>query len=454
MSRILIIDDDVFICNVLEKHLGEHGYEVESVYSISSAKKALKNSLYDLVLCDYRFPRSDGSRMLQVINKLNPGAKVVFTASYGDVKTAIRLIKEGAENYIVKPIRKEELLHLIDDIFSGVTEESNAISTHLDDFFTGKSREFKNILKLSEKVAPTKMAVLIEGETGSGKEYIARYIHKHSDRSEEPFVALDCGAIPRSLSNSELFGHIKGSFTGALADKVGVFQAADGGTLFLDEVGNMDYDVQVKLLRTVQENKISRVGDTKKIGIDVRIIAASNEDLKSRVKKNHFREDLYHRLNEFYMRIPALRDRRGDIDAYTEYFVSKANQQLNKNISGVDEQVRTIFHKYAWEGNLRELRNVIKRSVLLAGSDLITADTLPDEIRNFHLEKMSKNSVNGEEHKLRSSSREAEKEIILETLKRVDNNKSKAARILDIDRKTLYNKMKKLSISLNSDSHG
>lgn len=450
MHKILIIDDDVFICNVLEKHLKDNKYEVKSAYSAATAKKILKEEDFDVVLCDYRLPDSDGISMMDTIRRLDPGAKVVIITAYADVNIAVKLIKSGAADYVVKPIHQEEILHLVGELLSvQKTPPARKVKSN-GDFFFGSSPEINSALDLARTVAPTDMSVIIQGETGSGKEFLARYIHANSHRSDKPFVALDCGAVPKTLANSELFGHIKGSFTGAVADKIGVFQEADGGTLFLDEIGNLEYEVQVKLLRTLQERMVTRVGDPKASRIDVRIIAASNEDLKEQVKVNKFREDLFHRLNEFMIYLPPLRERNKDILAYAEYFMKEANEQLEREIIDIDEEARKMLMQYSWEGNLRELRNVIKRAVLMADSDHITKETFPDEIRSFHLHQSLNTKVSNASSDLRETSLEAEKELIIETLRSVDNNKSKAARILKIDRKTLYNKMKQLNISLQS----
>ncbi|MDF1571115.1 MAG: sigma-54 dependent transcriptional regulator [Bacteroidales bacterium] len=452
MHKILIIDDDVFICNVLEKYLKDNTFEVKSAYSASSAKKVLKEEDFDVVLCDYRLPDSDGIRMLDTIRRLNPGARVVIITAYADVNIAVKLIKSGADDYVVKPIQQEEILHLVRELLSNPEKQQSRVVQSNGDFFFGNSQEIARVLELARVVAPTDMSVIIDGETGSGKEFLARFIHANSHRSSKPFVALDCGAIPKTLANSELFGHIKGSFTGAVADKIGVFQEADGGTLFLDEIGNLEYEVQVKLLRTLQERMVTRVGDPKATRIDVRIIAASNEDLKGQVRENNFREDLYHRLNEFMIHLPPLRERQDDIIAYAEFFMKEANTQLDRNITDIDQEARSLLMNYSWGGNLRELRNVIKRAVLMTASGAITKEAFPEEIRSFYLHQSLNTGIRNASSDLRETSLEAEKELIIETLKSVDNNKSKAARLLKIDRKTLYNKMKRLEISLQSSS--
>ncbi|HYW94191.1 MAG TPA: sigma-54 dependent transcriptional regulator, partial [Bacteroidales bacterium] len=302
-----------------------------------------------------------------------------------------------------------------------------------------------------ETVAPTDLAVLIEGETGSGKEYIARYIHSRSPRKNHPFIALDCGAIPKDLANSELFGHIKGSFTGAIKDKTGVFEEAHEGTLFLDEIGNLSYDIQVKLLRSLQEKSITRVGDVKSKHVDVRIIAATNENLLKEVEQNTFREDLYHRLNEFKMLLPPLRERTEDILLFGDFFIKVANARLNKNIEGFDEKLIPVLKKYPWYGNLRELRNVVNRAVLLSTNSTIDFSCLPPDI--IHHEKHAEGELvesftEEGPNRLKDASNEFEKQLIINTLKDTNFNKSKAARLLKIDRKTLYNKIKQYNIEI------
>lgn len=307
-------------------------------------------------------------------------------------------------------------------------------------------------MNLCQVVAPTGMSVLIEGETGSGKEFVARAIHQYSKRKDKPFIAVDCGAIPKDLASSELFGHIKGAFTSAINNKEGYFELANGGTLFLDEIGNLSYDTQVKLLRAIQERVITRVGDGKSINIDVRIIAATNEDLINNVEDKGFREDLYHRLNEFKIILPPLRERKDDILSFVNHFIHLSNNELDKNVKGYDKSIEPILLSYPWHGNLRELKNVIKRGILLTQSDMLTIDCLPEEIKSYN----AHSAVNGHSQDepfdafgLKRASMEAEKEVILNALAQANFNKTKAAKILNIDRKTLYNKIKQYHIDLN-----
>ncbi|MEP7171406.1 MAG: sigma-54 dependent transcriptional regulator, partial [Bacteroidota bacterium] len=399
---------------------------------------------------------------------------------YSDIRTAVNVMKLGAYDYLAKPLLPDETLQLIKRALENkpqsvrILEEENLPAADpnvqsavkiksvsgKNDFVYGKSEVSKELLRQIELVAPTNYSVIIYGESGAGKEAIAQTIHKKSKRARQPFVAMDCGAMSKELAGSELFGHEKGSFTGALGTKIGHFELANGGTIFLDEVANLPYDVQSSLLRTVQERRIKRVGGLKEIPIDVRIIVASNENLLEAHRNGKFREDLYHRFNEFHLTVPALRERRDDIMMYAKYFLKIANEELEKNIEGfapgVDEQILN----YPWYGNLREMKNVIRRATLLSVGNLVEAKSLPFEISNFSRTTMAIPAdviehsiiqpetvtapppVKEEKTNLKSAALEAEYDLILKVLKEVNFNKSKAAKILNIDRKTLYNKMR------------
>ncbi|GAB1453144.1 sigma-54 dependent transcriptional regulator [Draconibacterium sp.] len=451
-GNILVIDDDSFICEILSKHLQNNNYQAQTTLSANGAFELLKKNDFDIVLCDYRLPNSSGLEVLQKMRAMQFNMPVVIMTAYADVRMAVKLIKMGVADYITKPIQQEELLLLIQNILSKNVVDSKPINKapfQNGDFIKGESDQIKNVIDLAYKVAPTNMSVIIEGETGTGKEYVARFIHENSLRKDKPFVAIDCGAIPKELANSELFGHVKGSFTGALYDKEGVFQKADGGTLFLDEIGNLSYEIQLKLLRTIQERVVARVGDSKTKSVDIRVIAASNDDLKTGVQENRFREDLYHRLNEFKLTLPPLRNRATDIILFVKHFIKMANTELNKNVKGLSPDVEKIFMNYPWFGNLRELKNIVKRSVLMSEGDLIEKYCLPLEIIypvNETVELIENdtkaNSI------LKNASSDIEKQLIVKTIQEVGYNKSKAAKILNIDRKTLYNKMKLYNIDL------
>ena len=445
MKKILVIDDDTYICNLLVNYLNQNGYESE--YTISGVKglKKIEKEEFDLVLCDFRLPDTDGLEILQKIKAIKPALPVIIMTAYADVKMAVKLIKSGAFEYVLKPIQPEEILQLINRATKNKAG-SESSTTFGKDFIVGKSKRINDVMQHVKVVGPTELTVLIEGETGSGKEYIAKAIHYASDRKKKPFIAVDCGAIPKELANSELFGHIKGAFTGAINDKVGFFEQAKGGTLFLDEVGNLPYENQVKLLRALQERIISKVGDNKTIEVDVRLIAATNEDLVKLLEKGEFREDLYHRLNGFKIQLPALRDREEDILEFTQFFIEKANKTFNKNITGISKEVKDLFLQYQWYGNIRELQNIINRAVLLTQTDVIEPDVLPAEIKQSE-ELITSTSKKGFQD-LKEATVVTEKEVIANALAKANYNKSKAAKMLNIDRKTLYNKIKLYELEL------
>jgi len=468
MAKILIIDDNIDICQLLERFFKKKGHDTKFFTSEVNALDYLKTNECDLVFCDFRLPKMDGKEVLEKIKQIDPSIQVVIITGYSDVKTAVDVIKLGAFDYVTKPLFPDEILITMEKALKnkanlGQGQEDSALSkdkpsihpVHKNgssaapskQIIVGKSPEAKNIQKQIELVAPTNYSVIIYGESGTGKESIAYSIHSQSTRKDKPFVAVDCGSLYKELAGSELFGHEKGAFTGALQSKVGQFELANGGTIFLDEIANLSYDIQVSLLRVIQERKIRRLGSQKETPIDVRIIVASNEKINGATSKGTFREDLYHRFNEFSIDLPALRDRKNDIMMFADFFLANANNELGKQIEGFDEEVEGIFLDYNWPGNLRELNNVIKRAVLLSGKNKITAETLPQEIvfqSKFSLidDKSESKPLNGDAHNLKSIALNAEFEKIVEVLKKVNFNKSKAAQLLNIDRKTLYNKMK------------
>ena len=456
MKKILIIDDDTFICEILKKHLQNNNYTAEIAYNGKSGLNLFQKGNFDLVLCDFRLPDTSGLEIMQKMRSLKQDIPVIIMTAYADVRMAVKLMKMGASDYITKPIQQEELLTLIKKLVSENKQteskkNGNQIYTN-GDFIIGDSPKIQHVIRLARRVAPTDMSVIISGETGIGKEYIARFIHENSARKDKPFIAIDCGAIPKDLANSELFGHIKGSFTGAIADKVGVFKKADGGTLFLDEIGNLSYDVQLKLLRAIQERVVTRLGDDKPQRIDIRIIAATNEDLNYEVRENNFREDLYHRLNEFKIDLPPLRERPEDIKVFMTHFINIANLELKRNITGLEPEAESVILNYPWHGNLRELRNVLKRAVLMAEGEKIDTNCFPYEIiypeAGHESETVSDKTEVKTDSMLKHASSEIEKKLIIQTIQEAGYNKSKAAKILNIDRKTLYNKIKLYDIKL------
>ena len=473
-QTILIIDDDRDMCLVLKRFLTKNGFETLECHSGKKAIEILKGMKPDLILCDFRLEDMDGSEVLQKIKLLYADVPVIIITGYSNIKTAVEVVKLGAADYVTKPLLPDEILLTIKETLrhsangdSSPEPGSNTTSSKRDNkphYIFTTSPEFKSIINQIELVAPTNYSVIIYGESGSGKEALAKEIHLRSNRSDKPFVAIDCGALSKELAASELFGHEKGSFTGAVTQKVGSFEIANGGTIFLDEIANLPYDVQVSLLRVTQERKMRRVGGNKNINLDVRIIVASNEKLWDVAKDGGFREDLYHRFNEFQINVPPLRERKNEIMMFAEHFLALANRELGKDVKGFSQEVEAIFKSYVWHGNLRELKNVVKRATLLTDTDLVQAGALPFEVVHFNrlqfeedneLNQLRNRRHDGDDHGygmtngdgsrrvgLKAATLDAEYELILETLKKVNYNKSKAAKLLNIDRKTIYNKIK------------
>lgn len=469
---VLIIDDDPTFCLMLKSFLSKKDFTTETAFSGTEALTQVRNNNFDVVLSDFRLPDTDGLELLENIREIKPGTPVIIMTSYADIRIAVKAMKIGAYEYVTKPVNPDEILLTIknalnrdkDKMVVSAPQPVFQNNTNKNEQPSGKKSTLKNgfeyvegnsdtanrIMQYIDVVAPTNLSVIINGESGTGKEYVAKMIHQKSNRSHKPFVSIDCGALSRELAASELFGHIKGSFTGAIADKTGQFVYADGGTLFLDEIGNLSYEIQVQLLRAIQERRIRKIGSNQDVEVDVRIIVATNEDLQEAVKKGNFREDLYHRLNEFTVIVPSLRDRGSDIDIFAQHFLQLANTELNKDVEDFDDEVKAIFRKYSWPGNLREMRNVVRRAVLLASGGLVKKETLPHEIIFEKQDDVQSNYNNNTQQKqfteapsdLKSLAEKTERELILSTLIKVNYNKSKAATLLKIDRKTLYNKMK------------
>ena len=493
MNKILIIDDDMDMCLLLERFFKRNQFEVKLTHSGKKGLEELERNPPDAILCDFRLGDTDGKELLIQIKQINPDVPVIIITGYSEIKMAVEVMKHGAFDYVTKPLFPEEILITIKSAIalSGSNAHKHAADNGVHPekkniprkeikntkYIFGDSKEFKDILRQMDLVAPTNYSVIISGESGSGKEAIAQEIHSRSKRNNSPFIAIDCGALSKELAASELFGHEKGSFTGAQNQKIGSLELANGGTVFLDEIANLSYDVQVSLLRVVQERKLRRVGGNKDIDLDIRIIVASNEQLWDAAKIGRFREDLYYRFNEFSINVPPLRQRRDDILTFAHFFLNKSNNELEKQVRGFSPEVEQIFKFYKWPGNLRELKNVVKRSALLADGDIIDVKALPFELVNHHrlvfdsqtdeaITKIPDSSVidpsdnvaHVPEHTFQSSqiddfnklnrytlktvSIDAEYEMILEALKKANFNKSKAAKLLNVDRKTLYNKMK------------
>ena len=426
---------------MLTTWLGKKGFVVRSSSSVSDAKRRLGEEAFDLVISDLRLPDSDGIDLLKWLKSTHPSLPLIMMTSYAEIQTAVQAMKLGAADYIAKPLNPDELLGKIREL-AHVEEKAPArvpVPSAPDLYIEGQSQAARQLYEHVRLVAPTDMSVLVTGASGTGKEYIARRIHEQSNRSKAPFVAVDCGAIPKELAASEFFGHVKGSFTGALTDKTGAFVAANGGTIFLDEIGNLSYEVQIQLLRALQERKIRPVGSTQEVSVDIRLVSATNENLEQAIEKGTFREDLFHRINEFTLRMPDLKERKEDILLFANFFLDQANKELDKHLIGFDSKASQALLNYHWPGNLRQMKNIVKRATLLAQGSFITLLELGTEL-------LETSTVCSASMALRNE--ETEKEHILEALRQTGNNKSKAAQLLNIDRKTLYNKLKLYNIDL------
>ena len=445
-QSILIVEDDLTFATMLKTWLGKKGYEVETASTNARARKLLTTRDFSLILSDLRLPDQDGIHLLSWLRDLQKATPVIIMTSYAEIQGAVLAMKEGAADYVSKPVQPDELLKKIKE---AISQESKVVATPKEskenfatqNFLEGESEAARQLYNYVNLVAPTQMSVLINGASGTGKEYVAHRIHQLSKRADKPFIAIDCGCIPKDLAASEFFGHVKGSFTGALTDKVGAFEEANGGTLFLDEIGNLSYEVQVQLLRALQERRIRRIGSTKEIEVDIRLVSATNENLKESISKGNFREDLYHRINEFTLLMPALKDRQEDILLFANFFLDQANRELDRHLIGFDAAASEAMQNYSWPGNLRQLKNIVKRATLLAQGDFISIRELGDEI----LEHATPDAQQMQ-HSFVLHDEETEKQRILNALQQTGNNKTKAAQLLGVDRKTLYNKLKLYNI--------
>ena len=453
MKAILIVEDDITFGMMLKTWLGKKGFEVSSVSNIARARKHIESQTVDLVLSDLRLPDYEGIDLLKWMNDRGLDIPLIIMTGYADIQSAVLAMKLGARDYIAKPVNPEELLKKISEALqtertptahSAAKMSSKKVSPASSKettetrraYLEGESDAAKQLYNYVGLVAPTNMSVLINGSSGTGKEYVAHRIHQLSKRNDKPFIAVDCGSIPKELAASEFFGHVKGSFTGALTDKTGAFVAANGGTIFLDEIGNLSYEVQIQLLRALQERKIRPVGSTQEVSVDIRLVSATNENLEQAIEKGTFREDLYHRINEFTLRMPQLKDRREDILLFANFFLDQANREMDKQLTGFDDKASRALLEYPWPGNLRQMKNMVRRATLLAQGKFITINELSEL-------KEPASAIIG----IPLRNEEAEKRQIIEALRQTGNNKSRAAQLLGIDRKTLYNKLKLYNIS-------
>ena len=445
-KKILIVDDDVSYGVMLKTWFQRNSWDVVLASSLEQALKASAASRYDLILSDLRLPDGDGIMFLTSLREDNITTPFIIMTGYADVQTAVNAIKLGAFDYLKKPIIPEILQQKIDLALKqdkkekeDKTDKKEKMEKGVATMVKGNSSVIQRVYNHVKLVAPTKMSVLILGESGTGKEYIARMIHEQSGRKDKPFIAVDCGSLSMELAPSELFGHMKGSFTSAIADKRGVFEEAKGGTVFLDEVGNLPYEVQKQLLRALQEQKVRPVGSAQDIKVDVRIVAATNENLEKAIEEGRFRQDLYHRINEFSIEVPPLRDRIEDLEEFSYHFLEQANEELGKDVKHITAEALNNLKQHRWDGNLRELRNVIRRATLFAENQDITVDNLP--VLTSRTQKADDDNYMA----LRPGD---EKEQILAALRKARGNKTVAAKLLEIDRKTLYNKMHLYGIDL------
>ena len=446
MPHILIVEDDLTFATMMQTWLRKKGFDVDRVSSVSAAARQLTDTPnFDLILSDLRLPDHDGLFLLEWMRKHNLRIPFIVMTSYAEVQNAVLAMKTGASDYIAKPVQPDILLQKIRDALStpepaptpqpatpAPEAKAQEPTPDVPRYIEGKSEASRQLYEYVGLVAPTPMSVLILGASGTGKEYVARRIHELSPRRDKPFFALDCGAIPKEVAASEFFGYVKGTFTGATTDKTGAFVEANGGTLFLDEVGNLSYDVQVQLLRALQERKVRPLGGAHEIDVDIRLVCATNGDLASLVADGQFREDLYHRINEFTIYMPELKDRGADIFRFADLFIKHANADLGRDVIGLDDKASERIASYAWPGNLRELNNVMRRATLLAKGKHIGLS---------ELERSMAPSTPTEPLALHDELTEQQR--IEAALRATGGNKSKAAQLLAVDRKTLYNKMKR-----------
>ncbi|WP_162343585.1 sigma-54-dependent transcriptional regulator [Cyclobacterium salsum] len=469
MKKILVVDNQISNCDLLKKFLSRNNYEVETITQGNLALNIIEKAKFDIIISEYRLPDLAGAVFFEKVLKIHPGIAMIFMSRDFNLKNVVDLIKRGAFNYLSKPLNPDELLEAVRDCGRSHDSQRLNISSSVKQnqlpengtrnefgFVVGKSREALEMVSQIKRVATTNFTVIIEGETGTGKEAVARHIHKISDRSNKPFVAVDCGSLSKEIAGSELFGHEKGAFTGAVSKKTGLFELANGGTIFLDEIANLSLETQMALLRALQEKVIRKIGGVNEVPIDVRVIAATNEDLNAKSAPICFREDLFFRLSEFILKVPTLKERISDLPLFIDHFLVDTSEELGIEKPQLSDEVKDIFHNYEWPGNIRELKNVIRRACLFIEKDhFIYKDALPHGLlatvitnklnggSEVNTEMQSENRESADPD-LKSAARRAELTRIMEVLQKVDFNKTKAAEILNIHRKTLYSKLKVL----------
>ena len=451
--RVLVVDDEENFRHILSVILKKEKYEVDTASNGNEALQKISSDAFDQVLCDIRMPGMDGLDFLKEVQKIEAGTNVIMMSAYGTLDTAIEAMKQGAYDYISKPFKPDEVILTLRK-----AEERERLRKEIEllrkevkkeysfDNIVSKNEEMRRIFEVIQKVAQYKSTVLITGESGTGKEVVARTLHHQSDRSQRPFIPVNCGAIPENLLESELFGHTKGAFTDAIRTKKGLFEEADGGSLFLDEIGELPAQLQVKLLRVLQDGEIRRVGESKSIQIDVRIVAATVKDLVKEVSEGRFRDDLFYRLNVVPVHIPPLRERKEDIPLLIHHFIKKHNQSLGKNVTGIEPKTLEALMNYKWYGNVRELENTIERAIVLADGEKIVPENLPMDIQTFQ-EKVEILPLTEEEYSIKKSSKALEMMLIRRALKRTKGNHAHAARLLEISHRALLYKIKEYGIT-------
>jgi len=451
-KKVLIVDDEESFRHMLSVILKKEGYEVEAASNGEEALQRIAVNSFDQVLCDIRMPRMDGLEFLKEVQKVAEDLSVIMMSAYGTTDSAIEAMKLGAYDYISKPFKPDEIILTLRkaEERERLRKENERLRSEVRKEFSfdnivSKNEKMQKIFDLIRKVAQYKSTILIMGESGTGKELIARALHYHSDRSGKAFVPINCGAIPENLLESELFGHTRGAFTDAIRTKKGLFEEADEGTLFLDEVGELPAQLQVKLLRVLQDGEIRRVGESKSIQVDARIIAATVKDLAGEVNEGRFREDLFYRLNVLPIHVPPLRERKEDIPLLVNHFIKKYNQALNKKVEGIDQKALDFLINYRWNGNVRELENSIERAIVLADGNRLEFEDLPVEVQNFE-EKAPASSLSEEEYSIKKTSKVLETNLIVKALKKTKGNHTHAARLLEISHRALLYKIKEYGI--------
>ncbi len=449
-GSILIADDESSIRESLSIVLEDEGYNCTTVKDGDEAIKAIDKASYDIIVTDLKMPNKNGLEVLDYSLKHSSDSLTIIITAHGTIETAIQALRKGAADYILKPLEFDEVLIRIKNLLEqkSLAQENKYLREQIDKEYNfnhiiGESPVMKKVYKMVERVSQATSNVLITGQSGTGKELVARAIHSNSNRSKKPFLAINCGAIPENLVESELFGHKKGAFTGANSDKDGVFVAAHGGSVFLDEIAEIPLNLQVNLLRVLQEREVKPVGSNKMISFDTRIIAATNKDLEAEVEKGNFRDDLYYRLNVVEIPLPPLEQRREDIPLLAHHFLQKYNKELKRSLKGITSDAMGAMMAYTWKGQVRELENVIERAVLLSDSEFLGIEDLPSTFR----ETSGSEAYQMDSDKLDEAIQVFEKHHIQSVLKRTDGNKSEAARLLGIDPSTLYRKMERLGVN-------